>query len=145
MHFLCFPQGCGTTTDELGMLHSHAKDGDTMHRTSRALHLGRESCLTQGAEGCWALEPGRRAGTCWTMTKETSPPGGARRDEPLFWPIVSWGDKLNLAQRSLRGLGKEGGLSCSWSGSQGKQSLPLFHPVSSAAQGQRYGTRLKSP
>lgn len=89
---------------------------------------GRGSCLTQGAEGCWALEPGRRAGTCWTMTKETSPPGGARRDEPLSWPIVSWGHKVNLAQRSLRGLGKEGVLSCSWSGSQGKQSLPLFHP-----------------
>lgn len=126
MHFLCL-QGCGTNADELEMLHSHAKDGDT--RTARALCLRGENCLTEGAERCWALEPGKRAGTCWTMTKETSPPGGARREEPFSWPIVSWGRKVNSAQRSLRGLGKEGGLSCLWTGSQGKQNLSLFHPV----------------
>lgn len=37
----------------------------------------------------------------------------------------------------------EGELSCLWTSSQGRQSLPLFHPVSSAARGQKCGTEVK--
>jgi hypothetical protein len=77
------------------------------------------------------------------MTKETSPPGGPRRDTPLSWPIVSWGHKVNLAKRSLKSLGKEGGLNAIWKGPKGRERLSLFPPAWSAAGGQQRSTENK--
>lgn len=69
------------------------------------------------------------------MTKETSPPGGTRRDEPLSWPIVSWGYKVNLAKRSLKGLGKRKvGWAVYWEDQRGRKAFPSPIPSSGSSR-----------